>query len=124
MLSLQDSLKGMFEAEDNLRTKRAKEQPTYLSEQFYRLGQYTAAVENHLGELEQWYEESEAEIMRDAMRTRGMNPTAAKAEVKMELGDKEGEIKYLSRICKAAWQVHTGAMARVKHLENEMKGNV
>lgn len=124
MLSLEEAVTGMLDAQDNLRTNAAKEQPAYLSEQFYRLGQFTAAVEYHLGQLEEQYEIDEANVLRAAIREQKLSATAAEKEVKIELGEIEGKIKYLSRITKAAWSQHMGAMARFNHLQQEMKGAI
>ncbi len=122
MITLNEATKGMLDCMDNLRTLKAKDQPTYLSEQIYRLGQYTAAVEYHLGETEQWYEESEAELLREAIHDKGLSASMAEKEVKMNLGNVEGQIKYLTRVTKAAWALHMGGISRVKHLNDEMKG--
>lgn len=124
MITLSIATEGMLDCMDNLRTKAAKDQPAYLSEQVYRLGQYTAAVDYRLGELEQWYEESEAALLRDSIKEKGMASSAAEKEVKMELGNVEGQIKYLKRITSAAWSLHTGGMARVKYLNQESQGAV
>lgn len=124
MLSLEQGIEGMLSAQDNLRTNQAKEIPAYLSEQFYRLGQFTAVVEYHLALAEQQYERDEAQILSNAIRERKMSATAAEKEVKIELGEREGQIKYLTRITKAAWSQHMGAMARFNHLIQESKGAV
>jgi len=124
VLNLTDAIAGMLDAQNNLRTNQAKEIPLYLSEQFYRLGQFTAAVEYHLALEEQKYEADEANILRIAIRERKMSATAAEKEVKIELGEREGQIKYLTRITKAAWSQHMGAMARFNHLIQAEKGAV
>lgn len=124
MLSLEEAVKGMLDAQNNLRTNQAKEIPAYLSEQFYRLGQFTAAVEYHLALAEQEYEKDEADILRRCMITNKMSATAAEKHVKIELGEREGQIKYLTRITKAAWSQHMGAMARFNHLTKEMAGSI
>lgn len=124
MITLDQATKWMLATMDNLRTTQAKTDPAYLSEQVYRLAQYTAAVEVGLGDLEQWYEESEAALLREAIKVNKMTASAAEKEVKMELGDVEGQIKYLKRVTSAAWQLHTGGMARVKRLGQEQQGAV
>jgi hypothetical protein len=124
MISLEEAIDGMLSAQNNLRTNQAKEMPAYLSEQFYRLGQFTAAVEYHLALEEQRYEADEAIILKIAIRERKMSATAAEKEVKIDLGVREGQIKYLTRITKAAWSQHMGAMARFNHLIQESKGAI
>ena len=124
MLSLEQGVAGMLDAQNNLRTNQAKEVPIYLSEQFYRLGQFTAVVEYHLALEEQRYEADEANILRVAIREKKMSATAAEKEVKIDLGEREGQIKYLTRITKAAWAQHMGAMARFNHLIQESKGAI
>ena len=90
MLNLTDAIAGMLDAQNNLRTNQAKEIPLYLSEQFYRLGQFTAAVEYHLALEEQKYEADEANILRIAIRERKMSATAAEKEVKNRTRRKRG----------------------------------
>lgn len=124
MLSLEESVTGMLEAQDNLRTSQAKQIPAYLSEQNYRLAQFTASVDYHLALLEEEYEVKEGQILNDSIRVKKMSATAAEKEVKIELGAIEGQIKYLSRITKASWSQHMGNLARFNHLVQESKGAV
>ena len=124
MISLEESVKGMLSAQENLRTSQAKQIPAYLSEQNYRLAQYTASVDYHLALLEEEYEIKEAKILKESIRDKKMSATAAEKEVKIELGQLEGQIKYLGRITKAAWSQHMGNLARFNHLVQESKGAV
>lgn len=124
MLSLNEAVEGMLNAQENLRTGQAKQIPAYLSEQNYRLAQFTAAVDYHLGLLEEEYEIKEGLILGESIRGKKMSATAAEKEVKIELGAVEGQIKYLSRITKASWSQHMGNLARFNHLTQEMKGSI
>lgn len=124
MITLDEAVTGMLESQDKLRTPAAKEQPAYLSEQFYRLGQFTAAIEYHLALLEEQYEHDESVVLHEAIRVKKMSATAAEKEVKIELGDIEGKIKYLKRITDASWSLHMGAISRHKHLTMEVNGAI
>lgn len=124
MLSLEEAVKGMLDAQQKLRTSQSKQIPAYLSEQNYRLAQFTAAVDYHLALLEEEYEIKEATILKESIRDKKMSATAAEKEVKIELGQLEGQIKYLGRITKAAWSQHMGNLARFNHLVQESKGAV
>lgn len=124
MLTLEEAVKGMLDAQEKLRTGQAKQMPAYLSEQNYKLAQFTASVDYHLGQLEEEYEIKESQILRESIRDKKMSATAAEKEVKIQLGEVEGQIKYLSRITKAAWSLHMGNMARFNHLQSEMKGAI
>jgi len=123
-MDLETSIKGMLDAQAKLREPAAIANPQLISDQMYRLAQYTAAAEHFLAELERDYEELEANIYRKAMREDKLSASAAEKQVKIDLGDLEGKIKYLTRIIAAAWKLHMSAMAKVKHLESENRGAI
>lgn len=124
MMTLEAAIEGMLDAQEKLRQPVAKTSPSIISEQYYRLAQFTSAVEYHLGKLEEDYERDEAKTLKKYMIDEGKSATAAEKFVKMEMGDREGKIKFLTRITSAAWRQHMGAMGRVNNLSNEMKGSV
>jgi chromosome segregation ATPase len=128
-MDLETAVKGMMDAKARLQSKAAVTSPSILSEQMYRLGQYTSAIEDHLADLEEDYEKQEAAILKRELHPEGFeakrnSATGAGVEVKIELGELEGQIKRLDRVVKASWKQGNTAMARYNHLLNEMKGAV
>lgn len=121
-MNLETSIAGILDAQEKLRT--AVNSPGIISEQMYRLAQYTVAVENELAKFEEEYESDEAVILHKQMIQDKQSATAAEKHVKIELGMIEGKIKYLSRITAAAWRLHGDLQSRVKHISDEMKGSV
>ena len=122
-MDLPTALRGMLDAEAKLSQESALRNPSLISEQMYRLGQYTSAVEKHLGDAEEEYERESARVYSEALRTE-KSATAAKNLTEMEMAEKKGQIKRLSRYVSSSWRIHTACMARYNHLSQEMKGSV
>lgn len=123
-MELEQAIKGMIDAEANLRSKTAIDDPILISREMYRLAQYTTAVENTLAEYEEQYETDEGQLLRDLLVRDKYSATAADKHVKMELGPTEGKIKYLTRMTAAAWRLHGDLQSRIKHITDQMKGSV
>lgn len=123
-MDLVTATEGMLSAQEALRQPAAIANPSLISDQMYKLAQYTAAVEYHLAIEEREYEKDEAIIYRRAIRQDKLSASAAEKEVKMELGEREGQIKYLKRVCDTAWKLHMNCMAKIKHLEGENRGSI
>lgn len=120
-MDLNTAIKGMLDAEAKLGSRATMLSPIEISENMYRLGQYTAEVEKHLGDIEEDYEILYATEYKKALETE-KSVTAAKLKADLETAEGKGQIKKLSRYVSSAWKVHNGAMARWKHLNAEVKG--
>lgn len=151
-MNLNTALDGLLDAEARLTDPATMMSPSLLSEQMYRLGQYTSAVEKELGDLEKDYEidwadeyksaligekewikdpnyiptsdATDTDTVGETVIRKPMSTTAAKNHADMETAEMKGQIKRLSRYVSSAWKVHMSAMARIKHLESENKGSV
>lgn len=119
-MKLDDALEGMLDAREQLLKREALHNPTIISEQTYRLGQYTAEVERFLGEAEKEYEIKWAREYNLAIVK--LAATAAKQKADVECAENKGNIKELTRLVGSSWKIHTGNMARWNHLQAEMKG--
>lgn len=122
-MDLQTALKGMLDAQDKLSTPEVMASPVLISEQMYRLGQYTSAVERELGDIEEEYEINWSDDYRRALEDK-MSVTAAKQHADVENSEDKGQIKRLSRYVSSSWKVHTQCMARYNHLTQENRGAV
>ncbi len=121
-MQLNDAIKGAIDARTRLATREAVVSPVIMSEQMYRLGQYTAEIESHLGDLEQEYEIKFAQSYSEYSKE--LSATAAKQKADVDLAELKGNIKRLSRYVSANWKAHTGIMARINHLDRESRGAV
>lgn len=122
-MDIETAMRGLLDAEAKLSTATAIHQPVVISENLYRLGQYTSALEKRLGDLEEHYEIESARVYAAALATE-KSATAAKNRTDMEMAALKGQIKRLSRYVGSSWKIHTACMARVNHLKNEMQGSV
>lgn len=134
MITLDEAIKGMLDAESRLSSRQAVVSPTIISEQMYRLGQYASATEKLLGDAEEAYEiewakkytmYTEPYALSDEngniTYAKSLSATAAKQRADVDTAAAKGNIKRLSRYVSSCWKIHTGAMARINHLNNEIK---
>lgn len=118
-MDLQIALKGMLKAEADLRSREGVTSPTVMSLAMMTLSSFTSAVEEHLAQYEKDYETQEAQILHRCIIQDGKSATAAEKFVKMELGEMEGQIKYLTRLTGAAWRQVGTIQSRYNHLVKE-----
>lgn len=121
MIELSEALKGMFYAENQLRSREGIYNPTFQSEQMMRLSQYTGSVEEHLAEVERDYEIKLAmELKKRLLDTKPpMKITQAEREVDILLAEQKAQIKYLTRLVGSAWKQSGIIQSRINHLVRE-----
>lgn len=118
-MELEPAIKGMLTAQADLRSKTGISNPPFMSAKMMTLSSFTSAVEEHLAQYERDYETQEAQILRRCIIDEGKSATAAEKYVKMEMGELEGQIKYLTRIVGAAWKQVGVIQSRYNHLIKE-----
>lgn len=124
-MNLDQILAGIEDAEKKLATKQAITSPSIISENMYRLGQYTSALEKYLGDCEAEYEVTWASTY-NAYTTpepgkKPISATAAKQQTDVDTAADKGNIKRLTRYVSSSWRNQTGAMARINHIQQETK---
>lgn len=125
-MTLEQILAGIEDAEKKLATKQAITSPSIISENMYRLGQYTSALEKYLGDCEAEYEVAWAKTYNGytSPLEKGVKPlsaTAAKQQTDVDTAADKGNIKRLTRYVSSSWRNQTGAMARINHIEAQVK---
>lgn len=118
-MELDIALKGMFDAENSLRTKEGILNPSTMSEGMQRLAQYTGIVEEHLASYEKDYEIRNAFELKKRIIDGKMRVTQAEREVDIELAELKGQIKYLGRLVASAWKQVGVIQSRINHLVRE-----
>lgn len=119
-MDLENSIKAMLGAQDDLRTKRGVLDPDYISLQMQILANATALVETHLASFERDYEVTLGRKLGEYI-VGGASASAAETRVRSELAKEKGEIKYLTRIVKSAWLQVGVAQSRHNHLTKEFR---
>lgn len=120
-MQLDEALKGMFSAENQLRSKQGISNPVLLSAQMMRLAAYVSAVEEKLAELERDFEVENAVQLKERMIDKGMKVTQAEREVDIILASEKGQIKYLTRLVASAWKTVGTIQSRINHLTLESR---
>jgi hypothetical protein len=123
-MTLDIAIKTMLDAQSKLRTKEGINSPPFMSEQMMRLAQATGAAEVHLAELEKDYEIQVARQLHRFLVTEGTSATNAEKRVKIELGEKKGQLTYLSRLVSSAWKQISTIQSRYNHLQKESVGQI
>jgi hypothetical protein len=118
-MELDFAIKGMLQAQTDLRSKTGITNPSFMSRTMMTLSSFTSAVEEHLSRYEKDYETKEAQILRRCIIDEGKSATAAEKYVKIEMGTTEGQIKYLTRLVGAAWKQVGVIQSRYNHLIKE-----
>jgi hypothetical protein len=122
-MNLEQSLTGLFDAQDKLNSASAINSPILMSQQMMRQSQYLGTIDRFLAEAEQEYEVKVSARMLDLM-TQDMKATPAEARAKMELGKTKGQILYLKRISSSASDRISTVQSRIKHLIQESTSNI
>lgn len=118
-MKLEDAVKGVLDAENNLRSREGINNPSFVSEHMQRLSQYLGSVEEHLAQYEKDYELQQAELLKKYLIELEMPITKAEKMVKIELAVTKGQIAYLSRIVSSGWRQVSTAQSRINHLVAE-----
>lgn len=121
-MKLEAALNGLRDAQDKLANATAITSPTEISTQMMRLSQYAAAVDSHLAEYERDYETQLSAKILGYMKS--MKATPAETLARCEMGETNGQIKYLKRIVGSAWDQVGVAQSRYNHLTQESRTNV
>ena len=122
-MELNKAMTGLAATRQALRSQKGVVDPSFISEQMQRLTQYCGAVEEHLAQLEEQYEEKEMNLFLDYMK-QGKSGNQAEILTKMELGKEKGQIARLRRYVNSSWQIVGVAQSRVNHLSKEVIGQV
>lgn len=112
-------IKGVLDAEMQLRTAKGTNDPKFLSEQMMRLTQYLSAVEEQLAKLEETYEVDMSQALRTYQVDQKLSASAAENMARIDLGMTRGRIAFLTRIVGSGWKIVGACQSRYKHLENE-----
>lgn len=133
-ITLEQALLGIADAEQHLASREAIVSPSIISQQMYRLGQYTSALEKILGDCEAEYEKkwatqysmyTEPYTVVDKngkeSKAKSMSATAAENRANIDCAADKGNLKRLKRYVDSSWKNQTGAMARINHLIAEHK---
>lgn len=118
-MDLDVALKGMFSAQEALRSREGINNPSFMSTEMMRLSQYTGGVEERLAEYEKDYEIEYATRLKVRMLDEQMRVTQAEREVDIELAESKGQIKYLTRLVASAWKQVGVVQSRINHLVRE-----
>jgi hypothetical protein len=123
MLSLEDTLKGLADAQDKLRTATAIISPTIMSEQMMRLSQYAGSLDEHLADYEREYEiKTSAKILEYI--NDGMKVSPAETLAKIEMSETKAQILYLTRLSSSKWRQVGAIQSRINHLKTEAGTNL
>lgn len=117
-MNLDEAIKGMLKTREALRTRHGIADPNFISEQMQRLTQYTAAIEEHLAELEQQIEDNMHKIFINQTKG-GSSVNQSETLARFHTKDLKGQIDKLSRYVKSSWAIIGVAQSRVNHLSKE-----
>jgi hypothetical protein len=119
-MNLETAVKGLLQVRNDLRSRRGVVDPLFISENMQRLAQYTSAVEEHLGKLEEELEVLEMNKFL-AYTKQGKSVNMSETLVKQEVGSHKGQIANLSRLVKSSWALISTSQSRINHLSTEQR---
>lgn len=123
MLSLEDTLTGLSDAQDKLRNATAIVSPVIMSEQMMRLSQYAGSLDEHLAEIEREHEIKTSAKILEYINS-GMKVSPAETKAKIEMSESKAQILYLTRLSGSAWRQVGTIQSRINHLFTESKTNI
>lgn len=119
-MDLEVAVKGLLQVRNDLRQRRGVTDPLFISEQMQRLAQYTSAVEEHLGDLEERIEVVEMQKFLGYLK-QGDSVNKAETLAKQEVSELKGNIAKLTRLVNSSWKLISTAQSRINHLNSEVK---
>lgn len=122
-MELDKATDGMMQARADFRTRQGIEDPEYISRCMQRLAQFTAAVEVHLGEMEERIEVEEAQSFIQYTKD-GLSPNQASLLARQDVGKLKGQIAKLKRYCNGSWQIVSVSQSRINHLSKQSAGQI
>lgn len=123
-MELETAIDSMMKTRAALRSTRGVNDPTFISEQMQRLTQYTGAVEEHLGELEEKLEVDEMARFIHYTKQEGKSVNQAEILAKQEVGEVKGQVAKLKRYVNGSWQIVGVAQSRFNHLQKSTAGQI
>jgi hypothetical protein len=123
-VDLDKAVEGMMKTRNALRNIKGIIDPGFISEQMQRLAQYTGAVEEHLGVLEEQLEVDEMSKILHYTKQEGRSINQAEILAKQEVGEIKGQIAKLKRFVNSSWQIVGVAQSRFNHLQKQVAGQV
>lgn len=115
-MKLEDALDKMLKVETSL---RSVSDPVGMSLHMMKLAQYTSAVEEHLAQYEKDLEIEYAVKLKHYLLDNKMKVTESERMVEMEIAEKKGQVKYLTRLVASAWKQTGIVQSRINHLTRE-----
>ena len=119
-MNLDIAVKGLLQVRNDLRSREGVIDPFFISERMQRLAQYTGAVEEHLGHLEEDQENIKLVAFHKYL-AEGRSVNMAETLCRKEFGSHEGEIAKLSRLVKSSWALISTSQSRINHLQGEQR---
>lgn len=117
-MNLEEATKGMLKTREVLRTRQGISDPNFISEQMQRLAQYTAAIEEHLADLEQQLEDTMYKIFINSTKG-GTSVSQSETLARFQTKELKGQVEKLNRYVKSSWNIIGVAQSRVNHLTKE-----
>lgn len=123
-MELDKALDGMMKTRAALRSPQGVRDPNFISENMQRLAQYTGAVEEHLGALEEQIEVTEMQhfVLYNTEEKRSVSQAYTLA--KKDVSELRGQIQKLKRYCSGSWQIVSVAQSRFNHLTKQATGQI
>lgn len=122
-MNIKNALAGLNEARQALQEIENIASPTHISDNMYRLAQYTSAVEEGLGELEENLEIKEAAYFSESIKL-GKSVNAATVSMKYEFAEDRAYITKITRLVSSSWKLISASQSRIKNLIEESKNQI
>jgi hypothetical protein len=122
-VDIDKAIDGMLKTRAALRSKRGITDPQFISENMQRLAQYTGAIEEHMGEIEEKLEVDEGSRFTHYTKTEGRSVNQSEILAKQEVSETKGQIAKLKRFVNSSWQIVDVARSRFNHLTIEKREN-
>lgn len=121
-MDLDQAVDGMMKTRAALRSDKGVNDPAFISEQMQRLTQYTGAVEEHLGALEEKLEVTEMQHFVLYTKEEGRSVPQSYTLAKKDVSELRGQIQKLKRYTSGSWQIVSVAQSRFNHLTKGIIG--
>lgn len=122
-MTLEETLAGLTDAKNKLRSATAVVNPVVMSEQMMRLSVYASSLDDYRADTEEEYEIELRGKMKEYIDD-GIKVSPAEIKAKIDLAKTRGLMSKLDILSGSAWKQIATIQSRINHLNRESGTNI
>lgn len=122
-MNINETIDGILESREELRSSSALTEPVVLSESMYKLAQYVSAAEEIVANIEADLIITEANKTKE-YSLNNWSTTKVNQKVKLESAEMRSTMVKLNRLIDSSWRLINVAQSRRNHITEELRSQL